>query len=65
MDFDNPKVFGDTSITDGLVYFIFNKLVDVSLLLSPIEHFPDVSKDIFDKKEVRRPYKASHDKNVT
>ena len=22
MDFDNPKVYGDTSITDGLVFFI-------------------------------------------
>ena len=21
MDFDNPKVYGDTSITDGLVFF--------------------------------------------
>ena len=21
MDFDKPKVYGDTSITDGLVYF--------------------------------------------
>ena len=29
MDFDNPKVYGDTSISDGLVYFQNN----VSLVL--------------------------------
>ena len=23
MDFDNPKVYGDTSITDGLVFQIY------------------------------------------
>ena len=23
MDFDNPKVYGDTSITDGLVILVF------------------------------------------
>ena len=36
MDFDNPKVYGDTSITDGLVL----PLLDSILLFStPISHF--------------------------
>ena len=24
MDFDNPKVYGDTSITDGLIVVVFD-----------------------------------------
>ena len=38
MDFDNPKVYGDTSITDGLVFFLFLlPAVDPHLL------FPDTA----------------------
>ena len=33
MDFDKPKVYGDTSITDGLVYVDLYTYVDLYMLI--------------------------------
>ena len=37
MDFDNPKVYGDTSITDGLVYRVLELTVQLIVNSSTYE----------------------------
>ena len=39
MDFDNPKVYGDTSFTDGLVDYVNNSISGSYLFLATFDNF--------------------------
>ena len=49
MDFDKPKVYGDTSITDGLVYIIIILLKGLGLGIIYLPRL-DCITQYFDKK---------------